>query len=160
MAGLLYALLKPAGRNLSLIAAFFRVLACGIALVGYEFQVAPLQILANVHQLGGFTSDQLQSLALVAYKLHGPASDMAIVFFGFHFVLISALIFQSTLLPRALGVLAALAGAAGLTLLMPPLGRLLFPYFVPVGLVTEISLAVWLVLRGVDVRDSSALSSV
>jgi hypothetical protein len=160
VAGLLYTLLKPAGRNLSLIAAFFRLLACGIALVGYGFQVAPLQILADVHHLGGLTLEQLQSLALVVYKLHGAALDMVIVFFGFHFVLIGALIIRSTLLPRALGVLVALAGAGALTLLMPALGRPLFPYFVVVGLVAEISLALWLTLRGVEVRDCSELSAV
>jgi hypothetical protein len=160
VAGLLYTLLKPVSENLSLIAAFFRLLACGIAVVGYGFQVTPLQILTDIHHASGLTSDQLQATALVAYKLHGPASDMVIVFFGFHFVLIGMLILRSTLLPRALGVLVGLAGAGALTMLMPPLGRALFPYFVGVGLAAELSLALWLALRGVDVRDWSESSSV
>jgi len=160
VAGLLYTLLKPVSENLSLIAAFFRLLACGIAVVGYGLQVAPLQILTDIHRGSGFTSDQLQALALVAYRLHGPLSDMVIVFFGFHFVLIAMLILRSTLLPRALGVLVGLAGAGALTMLMPPLGRSLFPYFVGVGFAAEVSLALWLAFRGVDLRDWPELSSV
>ncbi len=86
-------------------------------------------------------------------------SDMVIVLFGFHFLLIAMLILRSTLLPRALGVLVGLAGAGALTMLMPPVGRSLFPYFVAVSLAAEVSLALWLALRGVDLRDSSELRS-
>ena len=149
VAALLYEVLKSVSRNLSLTAAFFRLLACGVAIVGYGFQVAPLQILAGSHQLSGLTSVELQSLALLVYRLHGPAADMVIVFFGFHFVLLAALILRSTLLPRALGMLAGLAGVGGLTFLVPSLARPRFPYIVAVGFVTELSLALWLAVKGV-----------
>lgn len=45
--------------------------------------------------------------------------------------------------------LAALAGVGGLIFLAPPLATRIFPAFAGAGLVFEISLALWLLLRGV-----------
>jgi len=149
VAGLFYELLKPVNRSFSLVAAFFRLVACAIAVVGYLLQLAPLQILGGAHYLSVPTPEQLQALALVL-RFRAPASNMVIVFFGFHFILIGYLIFRSTFLPRILGVLVAFAGLCGLLFLAPALAGRILPYFVGVGLVSEVSLALWLVVMGVN----------
>jgi len=150
VAALFYELLRPVNRSLSLVAAFFRLVACAVAIVGYLLQLAPLVIFGGTQPLDGFKPEELQTLGLVLMRLRGSASDVVIVFFGFHFVAIGYLIFQSTFLPRGLGVLAGLGGLGGLIFLAPPLARILFPFFLAVGLVVEVSLTTWLLAKGVN----------
>ena len=151
VAALFYVLLRPVNRTVSLLAAFFRLIACSIAVVGDLLQLAPLQIL-GAHYLSVFSLAQSQALALLLYAFSGQVAHTSIVFFGFHFVLIGYLIFTSTFLPRILGVLVAPAGLGGLIFLFPPLATRLFPYFVPFGLIAEVSLTVWFLAVGVNVQ--------
>lgn len=74
-----------------------------------------------------------------------------LVFFGFYCLLIGYLIFRSTFLPKALGVLMALASLGWLTFLSPPLAKALYPYNLAPGLIGEGSLTLWLLAVGVDV---------
>jgi hypothetical protein len=74
-----------------------------------------------------------------------------LVFFGFYCLLIGYLIFRSTFLPKALGVLMAFASLGWLTFLSPPLAKALYPYNLAPGLIGEGSLTLWLLAVGVDV---------
>ena len=78
------------------------------------------------------------------------------VAFGFHVILIGYLIFRSTFLPRFLGVWLAIAGVCYLTnsfanFLSPEFAAHLLPYILFPGAV-EIVLALWLLVRGVNVQ--------
>ena len=126
--------------TLSLLAAFYRLVACAAALLNYVFQLAPLQMQA----FSGLRPEELPALGLLLHRLHGPAQDIVILFFGFHFLLLGHLIYRSTFMPRALGVLAASGGLSALVFLAPPLARQVFPYVVISGLVAEVSLTFWL----------------
>jgi hypothetical protein len=75
-----------------------------------------------------------------------------LVFFGFYCLLIGYLIFKSTFLPRALGVLMAFGGLGWLTFLSPPLAHYLYPYNLAPGLLGEGSLTLWLLAIGVNVE--------
>jgi uncharacterized protein DUF4386 len=135
VAGLLYELLRSVNVTVSLLAAFFRLLACAVAAFGYVLQSAPLE-------LRGQTVDQAQSVALLLHRLHGPATNIVIVFFGFHFILIGYLVFKSGFLPRIVGAIAVVAGLGGLVFLAPSLGARVLPYFAAVGLIAELSLTI------------------
>jgi len=150
VSALFYALLKPVNGSFSLLAAFFRLIACAVAAFGYLFQIAPLVVLGGGSYLSAFNLEQLQGLAMLFFKLNAQVRDVSIVFFGFHFLLVGFLILKSTFLPRALGVLCAFAGLGGLIFLAPPLASYLFPYIVAVGLLTEVSLTLWLLVKGVN----------
>jgi len=152
VATLLYGLLKPVNRDFSLLAAFFRLIACAIAAFSYLFQLAPFIVLGGASYLSAFKLEQLQALSLLFFKLHSQVMNISIVFFGFHFLLIGFLILKSTFLPRPLGVLWAFAGLGGLIFLAPPLATYLFRYIVAVGLLTEVSLTLWLLVMGVNVQ--------
>jgi hypothetical protein len=99
----------------------------------------------------------LQSLALLALKLQGDSYAIGLVFFGFSCLALGYLIFRSAYLPKAIGVLLAVAGACYLLnsftrFLYPAAGAALFnagillPCFV-----AELALALWLLVKGVDV---------
>ena len=122
---LVYDLLKPVNRNLSLLAAFFSLVGCAIG-----------------------ASSSL-------FHLGAQASNIGFVFFGLHCLLVGYLILRSTFLPRTVGALMAFGGLGWLTLsfatlLSPPLARSLSPYILAPGILGELSLTVWLLVIGVN----------
>jgi hypothetical protein len=117
---LFYGIFKPVSRSLSLVAALISLLGC---------TVVP---------------------ATMLFKWSIPAASISVVFFGIYCVLIAVLIFRSAFLPRILGALMILAGLGWLTFLYSPLAQSLYPYVFAPGVLGQGSLAVWLLLVGVD----------
>ena len=147
---LFYDLLKPAGRSVSLTAAFLGLAGCIIKTFSRLFYIAPLFILGGAHYLSVFSTEQLQALALLFLKVNDHGAAIALAFFGFYALLTGYLIVRSTFLPRILGVLSVFGGLGWLTFLYPPLGYRLFPYLAPFGLLGAGSLIVWLLVFGVN----------
>lgn len=154
---LLYALLRPVDRNIALLAASMR-LACDLILaVASLSHFAALRLLGGSDYLDSFQPDQLHGLALLVMNLHGDGYAIGLMFFGFACLSLGYLIFKSGYLPKVVGVLLAVAGACYLVnsfahFLYPAAGALLFnagillPCFV-----AELSLTVWLLVKGVNV---------
>ena len=152
LTALLYELFKPVNRSVSLVAAFFSLVGCAIQAFGSVFQFAPLVISGSSADLSAFKPEQSQALALILFKLDSQAQTITLVFFGLYCLLIGFLIFKSTFLPRILGVLMALAGLGWLTFLAPPLANALSPYVLVLGFLAELSLMLWLLVKGVNVE--------
>jgi hypothetical protein len=146
VAALLYELFKPVDRSLSLLAAFFRVIACAVAAMGYVFQVAPFQFGRHAPSFAALKLDAVQALSALVSTLHAYALNILLVFFGFHFILLGYLILRSPAVPRVLGLIVIAAGFGALIFLAPPIGASLFPYFAGLGLIAELSLTTWLLL--------------
>src|SRR2546430_2041143 len=83
MTALFYDLLKPAGRNVSLLAAFLGLSGCVIKTFSRVFYIAPLFVLGGAHYLSVFNPEQLQALALLFLKVNDQGAAMALAFFGF-----------------------------------------------------------------------------
>jgi hypothetical protein len=149
---LLYELLKPVNRSVSLLAAFVILVGCAIQALTSLLYLAPLLILQGGSSLSAFTPEQLQALALMFVKLNRYAFDIYLVFFGFWCVLIGYLIFRSTFLPRVLGVLLAISGLGWVTYLSPPLANYLWPFIAAASALGEIPLELWLIVMGVNVQ--------
>jgi hypothetical protein len=147
---LFYDLLKPAGRTVSLLAAFLGLAGCVIKTFSRVFFIVPLFILGGAHYLSVFSAEQLQALALIFLKVNDRGAAIALVFFGFYALLTSYLIIRSTFLPRILGVLGMFGGLGWLSFLYPPLGYRLFPYIAALGLLGAGSLILWLLVFGVN----------
>ena len=150
MTALFYDLLKPAGRSVSLVAAFLGLAGCVIKTFSRVFFIVPLFILGGAHFLSVFNAEQLQALALLSFKVNDRGAQMALVFFGFYALLTGYLIIRSTFLPQILGVLSVVGGLGWLSFLYLPLGHRLFPYVVSVALLGALALIVWLLVRGVN----------
>ena len=150
---LMYELLKPVNKSLSLLAAFFVLVCCAMQALTSLFYLAPLLILQGGSSLSAFTAEQLQSLALMFLKLNQYAYNIDLVFFGLWCVLTGYLIFRSTFLPRILGVLLAISGLGWVIYLYPPLAYHLFiPYIASASALGEIPLEFWLIVMGVNVQ--------
>jgi len=150
---LMYVLLKPVNRNLSLLAAFFVLVSCAMQALTSLLYLAPLLILQGGSSFSAFTAEQLQALALMFLKLNEYAFNIDLVFFGLWCVLAGYLIFRSTFLPRTLGVLLAIDGLGFVTYLYPPLAYHLFiPYLAAASALGEIPLELWLIVIGVNAQ--------
>jgi Domain of unknown function (DUF4386) len=149
---LMYELLKPVNRSLSLFAAFVILVGCAIQALTSLFYIAPLLILQGGSSWSAFTAEQLQSLALMFVRLNTYAFDIYLVFFGFWCILIGYLIFRSTFLPRVLGVLVAISGLGWVTYLHPPLANRLWPYIAAASALGEIPLEFWLMVMAVNAQ--------
>jgi Domain of unknown function (DUF4386) len=163
---LMYVLLKPVNRSLSLLAAFVILVGCAMQALTSLFYLAPLLILEGGSSLSAFTAEQWQALALIFLKLNTYAFNTDLVFFGLWCVLTCYLIFRSTFLPRILGVLLAISGLGYVTYLYPPLAyHLFFPYIAVASALGEIPLELWLMVMGLNAQrwreqDSAAEASL
>jgi hypothetical protein len=83
---------------------------------------------------------------------HLVPSRSPLMFFGLYCVLIGYLIFESTFLPRALGLLMVFAGLGWLVFLSPALAKYLSPYVEVLGVLAEVLLMLWLLVFGVNIR--------
>ena len=149
---LFYELFKPVNRSVSLVAAFFSLVGCAIQAAICVFLLAPSVLLKSAQCLSAFKTEQLQTLGYTSFTLYGQGFDICLVFFGFYCLLIGYLIFRSSFLPRTLGVLMTLAGLGWLTFIAPTLAHALDPYIRIPGVLGELSLTVWLLVKGVDVE--------
>jgi len=149
---LMYELLKPVNRSVSLLAAFVILVGCAVQAVTSLFYVAAWVILQGGPSVSAFTRDELQALALLFLKVGNYAFDIYLVFFGLWCFIIGYLVFKSTFLPRVLGVLLAISGLGWMTYLYPPLAyRLFFPFIVAASAIGEVPLELWLLVMGVNV---------
>jgi hypothetical protein len=147
-----YEVLKPVNRSLSLLAAFFSLVGCAVGALSCLFDFAPFVLLKGAPYLSVFTLEQLQALAYMFLVVRAQANSIGLVFFGLHCLGVGYLIFRSTFLPRIIGVLMMLAGVGWLTFLSPPLASSLAPFNMIPGGVGELSLTVWLLVKGVNVQ--------
>ncbi|HER09899.1 MAG TPA: DUF4386 domain-containing protein [Bacteroides sp.] len=159
---LLYVLLRPVNKTLSLIAASFRLLAhpaiAGLNLLNH---IAAVQLLGDAGPAAFFETEQLHSLVTFFLDRHHHGYLIAGAFFGVHLLLLGYLLFKSDLFPGILGILIALAG---LGYLIESFGDFLFPgneevlgWIVGVSAaVGELSLTLWLLIKGVRVRQESS----
>ena len=153
----IYYVLKPVGRSLSLLGAFFGLAGVAIGGASWVIHLAPLLSLHGDHYLTAFTTSQLQAMSLAALKLQMEVFPIGMVFFGIQCISIGYLVARSTFLPRMLGVLLAIGGtcyviASFANFLAPSFGPHLMPFIMPVALIGEGSLSLWLLVKGVNVQ--------
>src|SRR5437667_6923425 len=162
---LIYYVLKPVSRSLSLLGAFFGLAGVAIGGASWVIHLVPLLLLHGDQYLIAFTTSQLQAMSLAALKLQAQVFPIGMVFFGIQCISIGYLVARSTFLPRILGVLLALGGlcyviASFVDFLASSFGPHLVPFIMPVALIGEGSLSLWLLVKGVNVqrwKDESSL---
>jgi hypothetical protein len=103
-----------------------------------------MAVVATLFSLVGCTVDVLVQVG------RGPAHVSPLLFFGPFCVLLGVLIVRSCLVPRVLGWLTALAGAAWLAYLIPVVALHAKAFIFPLGFLAEFALMLWLLLKGVD----------
>src|SRR6266852_2902687 len=157
LALILYALLKPVNKQLSLLAAFFGLIGTALFAFAELFYFAPPLILGRAY-LNTFTPDQLNSLALLSLKFYGYAGMIFTAYYGMSWIIRAYLIFRSGYLPKFLGVLMAIGGIGfvvrNFALILAPsyASDLLLVLMFPGGL----TMTVWLLVKGINVQKWNA----
>jgi hypothetical protein len=157
---LLYQLLKPVNKSVAMFGAF-----CGLAGLlrggGGHFNVlTALSLLEESRRAIAPVASQLaDSAKLLLATVPGFSGED--VYFGFQILSVGYLIARSRFVPRAIGVLLVLGGVGFLitsvtNFVSPVLGDRLAPVLLPIVLLGEGSLALWLLLKGVDVEQWQA----
>jgi hypothetical protein len=139
---ILFLLLSPVNKNVALLALLFNIVQTS-TLVANQLTLVAAQL---------FSPDQ-PALADVSLRAYSFGEPIGLVFFGFTCILEGYLIRHSGYLPWILGLLMQIAGVAYvantfLLLLAPGVASIVF--LIPT-VVAELSLALWLVVKGVDV---------
>jgi hypothetical protein len=156
----LYVLLRPVNKHLALL--FLLLNAVGVAIQGASFLwlvSAMLQGDAASH-MQAYSAAQLEGLAYLSINVYKMGWVTAQLFFGMWLFPLGYLVYKSKSLPRFLGILLMLDGIGVLiwfhqALLLPDYRAISLPG-VAVSFVAELGLALWLLVKGVEVVDSGA----
>jgi len=146
--------LRPVSRDLALVAVFFNLVCIAIEGVAAVSLAAALLPMTNAAYLNAFTPEQLNVMATLSVLSHSVGFGIALIFFGVECVILGYLISRSGYMPRSIGVLMQIAGVCYVInsfalLLSPPLSSRLFPAILIPSLIAELSLALWLLVKGV-----------
>jgi len=147
---ILYELLKVVNPRVALLALVFIIISTTIEAVNLFNYITPLFTLSLPEYRGAFDPDELQALARGPIRLFGYAFSVSLTFFGVFCALNGYLILRSKFLPAVLGLLMI---AAGLTYWINSFQLFLalpIPYIQWVTLIAELSLALWLLVVGVN----------
>jgi hypothetical protein len=152
---LLYELLKPVNKSLALFGAF-----CGVAGLlsggfGHYNLLTALSLLEESRRAAEPLAGQLAGAAKTLLSIV-PRFSGEDVWFGFQILSVGYLIVRSSFLPRAIGALLVLGGSCFLitsftNFVAPSLGDRLAPVLLPVVILGEGALALWLLVKGVNV---------
>jgi len=164
LALIFYVLLRPVDRNLALLAAFFNLVQTAILGANKLSLLTALFFLGNADYLKAFEPRQLHALAYLPIKLHGYGFGVGLIFFGCECLVLGYLIVRSGFFPKILGVLMQIAGLCYLVnsfalLLSPALADRLFPLILVPAFIGELSLCLWLLVKGVNVPKWKELSA-
>jgi hypothetical protein len=157
LATVYFFLLRPVSKELNLLATLFRMVAIIVQAVSLVSLVAALFPLANAAFTKAFTPDQLYALTNLAIRSHGYGYSVALLFTGCTFLVHGYLIFKSGYLPRALGVMIQIAGLGYISngfaiILYPTIANMVFLAIILPVFISETSLSLWLLVKGVNVQ--------
>ena len=152
---ILYVLLKPVNKNLALTAMLFTLVQTASLVANKLNLMIPLFLSADAQYLSVFTPEQLHALSYIAIKAHAHGFGIGLIFFGFECLITGFLIFKSGFLPKVLGAAIQVAGLCYLInsfalILSPSLADRLFPAILLPCLLAELSLCLWLLIKGID----------
>lgn len=157
----LYVLLKPVNKNLAMLAALFRLVYTAVFGMALHHFLNVLQLLNGAEYLTVFTTEQLHVQAMLLIDAFDNGWLIGLVFFGLHLLVVGYLIIKSRgYLPKLIGIFLVLSAAGYLTdsiaqFLLPNYSdyQTVFLLIVAIpGVVGELSLAFWLLIKGVKVQ--------
>lgn len=161
LAWALYVLLKPVNKNLAMLAAWFRLVYTAIFGFALHNFLGVLQLLSGTEYLAAFTPEQIHAQVLSLIDAFNNGWLIGLVFFGFHLFVVGYLIIRSGgYMPRLIGIFLVIASAgyvidsfAHFLLTNYTDYKTIFLLIVAIpGVIGELSLAFWLLIKGVKVQ--------
>jgi hypothetical protein len=154
LSAMLFVVFKATSPTVSLIALVSRLLMVVVMAINVVIGVMPFVLLQAPGDLGAFTQDQVQSVALTLIEARGYGVYVWDIFFGLNVLVLGWLSFRSGFLPKLLGIV-LMIGSAGylleglrhLTFIESPVLAVAVPALITVAALGELSLAFWLIVK-------------
>lgn len=157
VSAMLYVLLRPVSRPLSLASALARFAQSILQAVNLFTAVPALLLLGGAGYLATFDPDQLNALVLLFMNVNAFVIIIWGLIFGFHLLLLGYLVYKSGFWPRFLGILLLLGSLGYLAqsyghILAPQYDDLLSTVVLVLSIPGELAFTVWLLWKGIDVE--------
>jgi len=152
---IIYHFFKKANTIILQIALALVIIQTAIIAVNLLNQITSLLLLSNDTYLNTFQPNQLATLSLLSLNIQAQGYGIGLVFFGFYCILIGYAIFKTNAIPKIIGIAYALAGLCYLIsnftmFLSKGFANPLFIYFAIPIFLGELSLCLWLLIKGID----------
>ena len=156
VAVLLYVLLEPVSKTLSLTAAAFRLTQAAILGFNLLNYYAALLMLKSSGYTAAFETDKLNEQVMFFLQMHSHGYDLGLLFFALSNLILGYLIMRSDYIPSILGyglIAAAIVYLSGsLTrFLIPESLSLITPLYI-IPLAAELSFSLWLLFKGEKIQ--------
>jgi Domain of unknown function (DUF4386) len=156
----LYVLLELVSRNLSLLAAWFRLVYAAMFALALNPLLNVLGLLEGNQYLQAFGTNALQAQVMLSLSAFQSAWNLGLIVFGFHLLVLGYVVLKSGFIPKWLGFLLEITAfgylADGFGKLMIPNYTISIAMFTFVGEVLLIFWLLWLGLKGVKQKPSVA----
>lgn len=161
LAMILFVLLRRVSERLALLALLTDLVQTAINGFNDMNLLAPLSLLRDAKYLKALDPAILQTQAYLAIVAHEQVFGVSLMFFACGCLVTGFLIFRSGFFPKMLGVGMQIAGVCYLLnslalFLSPALQDVLFPAILVPAFFAELSLCLWLVVKGVDAEKWAA----
>jgi hypothetical protein len=158
----LYVLLKEVNPDIALL--FFVLNVCGVAVQCMNMinVYASIVLLSDMKTLTAFSPDQYNTMVLLFMNLQKHGFMMAQIFFGAWLFPLGYLVYKSGFLPKLIGGILMVHCFSWLAYFLQ---YFLFPDFIyltyvsyPLGLVAELALTLWLLIKGAGSKNAGAVA--
>jgi hypothetical protein len=159
---MLYVLLKPVSKTLSLVAACSRLAMTVIQGINLLNNFTALMLLSGADYLTVIETGQLNSLVLLFLNAQEFVTHIWGLFFSLHLFFLGYLVYKSGYIPRILGIVLVITSVC---YLIQSWGNILLPkydeLFAWVGFISiiEVAFPIWLVIKGIRDRQPAARSA-
>jgi Domain of unknown function (DUF4386) len=152
---IIYHFFKKWNKLILQIALALVIIQTAIIAINLLNQITPLLLLGNDTYLNTFQPNQLATLSLLSLNIQAQGYGIGLVFFGFYCIIIGYVIFKTNALPKLIGIAYSIAGLCYLInnftmFLSKGFANPLFIYLAIPILLGELSLCLWLLVKGID----------
>jgi hypothetical protein len=152
----LYQLFNPVHRMLAALMALWFIMTMPISFLGALDCISARTLLSGVPELSGLTEAQGKALGMFFLHRHSQLVFMEEIFWGLWLLPFGLLVMRSGFIPRVIGILLLVAGAAYIThSVASVLGMqrsVTFERLIMMGRAGELPIMLWLLIVGADTR--------
>jgi hypothetical protein len=158
-----YRVFKAHHSSLAALMAIIFLTSNAVEILNLQNMILPIEVLTDPGNSAAYRA-QAEWIAYESLRQFNSVFAVCLFFFGFYCLLIGTLIVRSRLLPRTIGVLVFIGGIGYLVntsafFLAPDLASALFPFILLPAFFGELSLALWLVVFGINRRPGIAAAN-
>ena len=155
VSAILYFLLRPVNRPLSLASSLARFAQAVLQAVNLFTAVPALLLLGGAGYLAVLSSDQMNSLLLMSTDVNAFMIIIWGLIFGFHLMLLGYLVYKSGFWPKLLGILLLVASLGYLSqsyvhLIAPEYDSIFSTIVVILSIPGELAFTLWLLIKGLN----------